>query len=136
MAVDVNRLYVNLEVGLYEDYARERITGQIEVEQNCDLMDYFKRPEHIKLAAGAAATLVPLPIGATTIRFIAIHNLTVASGVRLRFDGAANSPHLVYPPDDNATQAAFVSYCSHTSLYVDNPSSTDAVEFDLMLGCK
>lgn len=132
---DINRLYANLVVKLVTDYARENIFGELEIEQDSDMMDYLDAPRKMKLAAGAVATAVSLPIGATTVRFLAVYDVSVATGVRVMLGGAATDPILVVPQDDNNSTGFLLLCTSATSIHVSNPSTTDDVTFKMMIGC-
>ena len=129
------RVHLELLTQITTDYARENEKGRVEVEQDMDLTPKIKSPTDLTLAASASATEVPKPLGATTIRWIAIHGVSESSGINLRIDGASNDPILIKPPDDNDTEGCFFVTTSATSVYIDNPSSTSEVSCTLAMGC-
>jgi len=117
------------------DYARENVFGEVELEQDADLMLKFIPPTRMSLIAGAAATAVSLPLGSTAVRFIIVDEVESASGVNVRLGGAGNDPILVKPPDGTDKQGCLILFTNAASVHVDNPSATGAVSFRLALGC-
>jgi len=120
---------------MVDDYAREQETGHMEIEQDADLMTQFMKPTEMKLPAGAAATLVSMPLGATVIRFIGVKDVTSSEGLYLRIDAVDADPILITPPDGVSKSGFFFMTTTASSLYADNPSATAEVEFQLMMGC-
>lgn len=131
---EINRLYADLTLKMVTDYARENVFGELEIEQDADLMDSLHPPVSMKLAAGAAATQVIFPLGYTVCRFLAVYKVSTATGVNVRLGGAVNDPILVKPPDGVSKEGFIILMTDVASVYVDNPSSDDDVTFKIMLG--
>lgn len=131
----LQRVYINLLMKMCDDYARENEFGHIEIEQDADLMDKIVSPVKMTLVAAQAATVVTLPMGATAVRFIALHLVSSASGINVHLGGAASTAILVKPPDGVDKEGFFFLTTNTASVWLSNPSATASVTCKIALGC-
>jgi hypothetical protein len=117
-----------------EDLALENILGQLDEEQDQDNLLQIVGPSDYQVAASATDQQVTFPSGVTKLRFIAVMKVDSAAGVQLTFDNSANDPILVSPPTGTGLEGQMVLTTNATALYLDNPSSTAAVNLTLLMG--
>ena len=129
------RLHTESLVQVARDLALQQVQSEFDVEQDDDSLIYFKGPFNITLAGGAVATQVDLPLGATALKYLAVHYVSTSTGINVRLGGAANDPILVKPPTGTDKYGYLEVYTDTASLYVDNPDATATVSATILMGC-
>lgn len=132
---DLQRLHVEILVQVATDVALQNVESELDKEQDDDLLTLFSGVRRIKLASGAAATEIPLPIGAASIKFIAVTDVDSSDGINLHFGGGASTAVLVKKPSATGKYGHFVGWVEASSLHVSNPSGSAGVNAKILLGC-
>lgn len=132
---DFMRLHVEHLIQIADDVALENVDTELDREQDDDTLSINSGLRRITLDAGAAATEVPLPTGASAINFLAVADVDSSSGVNLHLGGSGNDPVLVKPPSASGKKGHMSGWISASSLHVSNPSATDAVSFRVLMAC-
>jgi hypothetical protein len=129
------RAHTELLLQISKDRAREQVVGEVDFEQDDDVMTLIKGPVDVNLAANAAATEVTLPTGAVSLMLIVVTEVTTATGINLHIGGAGNDAVLVAPPTGSGQEGYCILATDTTSLHLSNPSATTAVSATVILGC-
>ena len=128
------RLHSEIKLELWKDLAGESKVGVINQEFDLDNMLYFLSPTDKLLPAGALAANYPITMLATYLRFIAVVEVSVATGINIHLNASGNDAILVKPSTGTNMEGFFVLTTSATSIFLSNPSSTADVQAQLMLG--
>lgn len=132
---DFRRFHLELLAQVAKDRPLEQLVANIDEEQNDDNLTKWHGPVPVHLAASAAATAVPLPIGATKIRWLLVI-VEYGAGINLHLGGAGSDAVLVKAPSTVDQQGYYLHSTDTDSLYVSNPSITDAVDAVVLMGCE
>ena len=132
---DFRRLHLEILAQVTADRAREQIKGQMDFEQDDDLLTLFKGPVDMTLAADAAPAEFTLPTGAALVKFIAMYNVSTVGGVEVIFDNPANDAVIVSKPVGSGQYGYFLSSVTHSNVYLGNPTVGASVDCTVILGC-
>lgn len=135
MSSAFRRVHLELLAQVATDYALEQVDRVIDFEQDDDSLTLFRGPDRVALAAGATATELDLPIGAAAVKFLAVSDVTGASGINVRLGAVDADPILVKPPTGTDKVGVLVLSTSAASVYVDNPSADAEVRATIVMGC-